>query len=90
VLKDHRDLVLTVAANLLGQNVTVLVLASVLTGCADLVECLSIADADINEGRTDASDKRLRVMFETFGHSGGLWIVLCGGRSYAILGISLG
>ena len=47
VLKDHGHLVLAVVANLLDQNVTVLILASVLTRSSNLVECFAVGHADI-------------------------------------------
>ncbi len=77
VLKDHRDFVLAMVANLLDQNVTVLILAGVLTRSSDLIKCLVIGHADINQRRPHASDERLWIMFETFGRMRGLWIVDC-------------
>jgi len=77
ILKNHGRLVLAVVANLLDQNVAILILAGVLTGNSDLVECFAVGHADINQRRPRASDKRLWVTLETFDRWGGLWIVYC-------------
>src|SRR5258706_9228462 len=78
VLKDHGHRVVAVVADLLDQDMTVFVLARILTGRSDLIECLANGDANVNQRRPHASDKRLWVALETFGHWGGLWIVDCG------------